>query len=308
MTRDSVVRTVTKRLDTFHSASYFAPTMGQALTEAGVPEAAHYLVQRSAPLGEASAELVVATFFNYAPAYVAAHVPACWDAIRPGDATAARIAGVEAMSAQILTPEVLAGVGLDRARFEEVATRIVERLRPVQDAQPLSGRPLYAAHVDALTSVRAADPALQPMIDLWRTITLLRECRGDAHIAALVTLGLDGLDAIVLDSATGRSFYPWSMRKTRGWAESEWRAAAEALTERGLLTGPEDDAHLTDAGAALKEEAEVRTDAAVAAAWTRLDDDVIAALADDAKTVAKLVLGSGALPSRLFGHGSDAKR
>lgn len=308
MTRDSVVRTVTKRLDTFHSASYFAPAMGEALSGAGVPADAHYLVQRSAPLGTASAELVVATFFNYAPTYVAEHVPACWDSIRPGDATAARIAGVEAMSARVLASEGLAGAGLDRTRFEEVAARIVERLRPVQDAQPLSGRPLYAAHVDALKTVGAADLSLQPMVDLWKAITLLRECRGDAHIAALVTVGLDGLEAIVLDSATGRSFYPWSMRKTRGWTEAEWRAAAGTLTERGLLTGPDDAAHLTDAGVALKEEAEARTDAAVAAAWAQVDGDVLAALADDAKVVAKVVLGSGALPSRLFGHGSDAKR
>lgn len=308
MTRDSLVRTVTKRLDTFHSASYFAPAMAEALTAAGIPAESHYLVQRSAPLGAASAELVVATFFNYAPAYVASHVPSCWDSVRPDQATAARIAGVEAMSGQLLASDGLTGVGMDRGQFDALATRIVERLRPVHDAQPLSGRPLYAAHVNALQSVRATDPALQPMLDLWTSITLLRECRGDAHIAALVTVGLDGLEAIVLDSATGRSFYPWSMRKTRGWTEPEWRAAAEALAERGLLTGSDDAAHLTDAGAALKEDAETRTDAAVAAAWAQLDDDTLAALADDAKIVAKLVLGSGALPSRLFGHGSDAKR
>src|SRR5699024_8072106 len=234
MTRTSLIRSITKRLDTLHSASYFAPTMTTALESAGVPVEAHYLAQRSAPLGAPSAELVVATFFNYAPAYVASHVPACWDTVRPAEATAARIAGVEAMSEQILASEALAGIGMDRTQFDALATRIVERLRPVLDAQPLSGRPLYAAHVNALQSVRAADSGLQPMLDLWTSITLLRECRGDAHIAALVTVGLDGLDAIVLDSATGRSFYPWSMRKTRGWTEAEWRAAAQALTERGL--------------------------------------------------------------------------
>jgi len=308
MTRTSLIRSITKRLDTLHSASYFAPTMTTALESAGVPVEAHYLAQRSAPLGAPSAELVVATFFNYAPAYVAAHVPACWETVRPADVTTARIAGVEAMSERILASDAAAASGTDRAGLDELATTILERLRPVLDAQSLSGRPLYAAHVPALADARAQDPGLQSAIDLWAAITLLREYRGDAHIAALVTVGLSGLEAIVLDSASGRSFYPWSMRKTRGWSEEDWRRTADALAARGLLTGSGDDAHLTDAGAALKEDAETRTDAAVAAAWDVLDDDALAGLADDAKAVAKLVLGSGILPSRLFGHGSDANR
>lgn len=308
MTRASLVRSVTKRLDTFHSASYFAPAMAHALSAAGVPADAHYLAQRAAPMGAASPELVVATFFNYAPAYVASQVPACWDAVRPDDVLTARFAGVEALSEDILASDALTAIDLDRQQFEEVAARILERLRPVLDAQPLSGRPLYSAHVAALSHARAADQQLQVMLDLWSAITLLRECRGDAHIAALVTMGLDGLAAIVLDSATGRSFYPWSMRKTRGWSEAQWRATAESLTARGLLTSSDDAAHLTEAGAALKEEAEARTDAAVAAAWDGLSDDTLNGLADDAKIVAKLTLSSGALPSRLFGHGSDSRR
>lgn len=307
MTRTSLIRSATKRLDTLHSASYFAPTMTEALTSAGVPAEAHYLAQRSASLGTPSAELVVATFFNYAPAYVSTHVPAVWESLRPADITAARIAGVEAMSAQILASDAATASGMDRAGFDSLATKILECLRPVLDAQSLSGRPLFAAHVPALTGARAADPTLQSAVDLWAAITLLREHRGDAHIAALVTVGLSGLEAIVLDSATGRSFYPWSMRKTRGWSEEEWRETAEALQTRGLLTSSGDDAHLTDAGAALKEDAETRTDAAVASAWDVLTDDALSALADDAKVVAKLVLGSGVLPSKLFGHGSDAK-
>jgi ADP-heptose:LPS heptosyltransferase len=97
------------------------------------------------------------------------------------------------------------------------------------------------------------------------------------------------------------------MRKTRGWTEEQWREAAQALADRGLLTGPGDDAHLTDAGTALKAEAEDRTDAAVAASWAVLSDDQLATLADDAKIIAKLVLSSGAMPTRIFGHGSDAQ-
>ena len=310
MTRAAQIRTVTKRLDTFHSASYFAPAMAEALTDVGLPPVTHYLAQRSAPLGVASPELVVATFFNYAPDYVEQQIPSCWESVRPEDATAARLRGVETLSQQLLDSDGPAAVGLDADGISALATRIAEAVQPVLDVQPISGRPLYAAHVAALRAhtTPAANPALQPLVDLWRAITLLRECRGDAHIGALVTVGLTGLEAIILDSATGRSFYPWSMRKTRGWTEEQWREAAQVLTDRGLLDGPGDDAQLTEAGVALKEEAEARTDAAVDAAWSVLTDEQLAALADDAKIIAKLVLSSGALPSRLFGHGGDAKK
>ena len=310
MTRAAQIRTVTKRLDTLHSASYFAPAMTQALTDAGLPLESHYLAQRSAPLGVATPELVVATFFNYAPDYVEQQIPACWESVRPEDATAARLTGVEKLAEELLASDGPAAVGLDAQEISALATRIAQAVQPVTDTQPLSGRPLYAAHVAALRAhtTPAANPALQPLVDLWRSVTLLRECRGDAHIGALVTVGLTGLEAVVLDSATGKSFYPWSMRKTRGWTEEQWREAAQALADRGLLTGSGDDAHLTDAGTALKAEAEDRTDAAVDASWATLDDDQLAALADDAKIIAKLVLSSGAMPTRIFGHGSDAKK
>jgi len=310
MTRSAQIRTATKRLDTFHSASYFAPAMAEALMDVGLPLDSHYLAQRSAPLGVASPELVVATFFNYAPDYVEQQIPACWENVRPEDATAARLRGVETLSQQLLDSDGPAAVGLDADAISALATRITEAVQPVLDVQPLSGRPLYAAHVAALRAhtTPAANPALQPLVDLWRAVTLLRECRGDAHIGALVTVGLTGLEAVVLDSATGKSFYPWSMRKTRGWTEEQWREAAESLAARGLLTGSGDDAHLTDAGAALKAQAEDRTDAAVEASWSVLTDDHLVALADDAKIIAKLVLSSGAMPTRIFGHGSDAKK
>ena len=41
---------------------------------------------------------------------------------------------------------------------------------------------------------------------LWHAITLLREYRGDGHVAALLDAGLSGLDALITHTATGPRF------------------------------------------------------------------------------------------------------
>ena len=47
-----------------------------------------------------------------------------------------------------------------------------------------------------------------PHAQLWHAITLLREYRGDGHIAALVTHGLSGIEALITHVATGTGFDP----------------------------------------------------------------------------------------------------
>jgi len=49
----------------------------------------------------------------------------------------------------------------------------------------------------------------------------LREHRGDGHVAALVTAGLTGLDALHLQVANGR-FPEETMRAARGWSDPDW--------------------------------------------------------------------------------------
>ena len=58
------------------------------------------------------------------------------------------------------------------------------------------GRPRYAGHAEL-------DWPNAPYAQLWHAITLLREYRGDGHIAALVTHGLSGLEALITHIAMG---------------------------------------------------------------------------------------------------------
>ena len=130
---------------------------------------------------------------------------------------------------------------------------------------------------------------------LWQLATTLREHRGDGHVAALVTEGITGLQAHLLQVAAGR-FPEALIRLARGWPEDEWAAAAEALRDRGLLT-PDPAAALTAAGRAVLEAIEAHTDER---AWTgglsqlgeEGTEEVIALLAPSVRAV----IATGMLP------------
>ena len=65
---------------------------------------------------------------------------------------------------------------------------------------------------------------------LWHAITVLREQRGDGHIAALQVAGLDPCEALVSFSAIGAA--PEDVFASRGWSAAEWSAARDRLTAR----------------------------------------------------------------------------
>ena len=71
------------------------------------------------------------------------------------------------------------------------------------------GRPLYAGHADQPWPE-------EPLLQVWHGATLLREHRGDGHIAVLVGTRLSGIEALQSHSATGRGFTPAAAQALRG--------------------------------------------------------------------------------------------
>lgn len=301
--REKAIRSANKRLDTVHSATYFSADVAAALDAVGLDRQHHYVAQRSAPLGAASAEVVTATFYSFAPRYVAASVPACWEQVQPVVVHDARVRGVENMLGKIVD-----AAGEHRDELIATAPQVRTTLSAIIGGQELSGKALYAAHVHALEHVRARRSDLDDIMGMWCDITLIREFRGDVHWAACLTHGLTGLRAVVLDSATGKTFNPKSMRKSRGWLVEEWDAEVAACESAGLLVRVMDGdeavgLELTAAGVELKEVVEQATDAGVASAWEALDDNQVAQLQDAAKLWAKSVSASQIMPMKLFGRG-----
>src|SRR3712207_2073324 len=147
-------------------------------TNSGDPSSAG----RAAPLGTSvPAEVVHALFYNFAPGEVARHIPSVWRTTTPQAAIAARQQGCVKALRRIL------GDLIDTPAF----ARAVELLTAAALSAPLEGRPMYAA----LRTLPVPDAAVAR---LFHAASLLREHRGDGHIAALMAEGIGGLEAHVL--------------------------------------------------------------------------------------------------------------
>ena len=247
-------RAAHKVLEPLHTMVYFVPESGERYEAAGVKGGMRgYFASRSAALGVVPAEVVIATFYNFSPGLIRKAIPSCWDNATPEAVLAARYDAVDAAwtrllgEAELKSDEMAEAAGLAREACGAIEDEIV-------------GRPLYAGH--------AALPWPEPEhLQLWHAATLLREHRGDGHIAALVLSGLNGLEASVSYIAYGSAMNEELQRATRGYTEEEWNATKVRLQEKGIFTA---DNEFTDDGRRQRAEMEAQTDAAAAAPYDHL--------------------------------------
>lgn len=258
-----------KRLEPLHSMIYFVPEVGEELKELGVRPRDQYFAQRSAPMGAVGPGLVAATFFNFNPALVARTIPGVWASASPGDVVNARLRAADGALRRFLGDEVSSAAVTESATL---ARRACEGATP-------EDRPLYAGHAD----LPWPD---EPHLVLWHAVTLLREHRGDAHLHALVSAGLSGIEALVTHVATGTGFTVAFAQQSRGWSPEQWADAKSALAERGLMDG---DA-LTPAGEELRREVEDHTTRMSLGPWRHLGADGVARLTEVSKPLSKAVL------------------
>jgi hypothetical protein len=246
----STSRTMWMLLESYHDVTYFTPESRAATDALGCKGGwMGYFGMRAAPLGAVPAELVISTFYNFHPWMVRRAIPDAWQVASPAQFLETRLAGADGALRRMLGPTV--------SSLDEAASLAVEAAKNA----PIAGRPLGAAN--------AALPVPdEPHLALWQAATVLRESRGDGHVAALVTAELDPVEALVLFAAD-RGLHPVYMRKARGWSEEEWDAAAQRLAGRGLLA-PDG---ITPAGVLLRADIEQRTDELAAEPWEALGPD-----------------------------------
>jgi hypothetical protein len=262
-------------IETCHALVYFASETEAAYRDAGFKGYwMGYFASRSAALGPASADVVTAAFHNFAPRLVARAIPDAWSLSSPQKALAARTAVADQALRRVLG---------DLAGAPETAEAAHAAVAAVS-ACPRAGRTLFAAHA-------ALPVPEQPHLALWWAATALREFRGDGHIAALMSSGLDGCEANVVSVALGRS--PERQREFRGWSEQEWDQASQRLRDRGWLTGG---GALTDSGREHRERIEADTDRLAEPALTALGTQGVADLAERLEPLAERIVASGAIP------------
>ena len=198
------------------ATSIVAPEAAEALDALGLEGAERYFAARAAPLGAASPELVVATFFNFSPRAVGRAIPSAWDKASPAQVLDAQRAGMDRALGR-------AFASVDGAMVEE-ALGLLRTTAEAASARP-EGRPLFAAYA-------SLDWPDAPHLALWHAHYLLREFRGDGHIAVLVSEGLTGIEAFVLNVA----LHPVmdAIRQSRAWTDDEWDSRRR-LAPRGRL-------------------------------------------------------------------------
>ncbi len=270
-----------RSMEPLHALGYFSPDVDEAMGGLGLRGRARYFVSRAAPMGAVGPGVVTATFYNFHPGLVAHAMRGVWETTSPAAAIEARLRGIDASYRRLLGEEVLASAQV--AEAADLARRASEACTP-------EGRPLYAAHADL-------DWPDEPHLALWHALTLLREHRGDGHVAVLVRAGVSGLEALVTHTATGKGFTVEAAKKSRGYSDEEWDACVSSLVARGLLDG---EGALTDGGRALRREIESATDVVDVGPWAHLGAENVARLHELAMPLVQRALENGALGSDIF--------
>jgi hypothetical protein len=254
----STARSMWTLFEPIHAVTYFAPEARSAYEQAGLRGFWRgYFAGRAAPLGAASAAVVTASFFNFAPAFVARAIPGVWDLITPDEALRVRMAGAtEALSS------LLAGREADVAAAADLLWRAIGEL-------DFSGRVLAAA--DAALPV--PDAGSSGPARLWQAATVLREHRGDGHFAALAAADIDGCEAVALRCCL--NLRREDLQPVRGWTDEAWDDALARLAARGWVGA---DGALTSAGQEAHAAVENTTDWAAARPWARLGPQTTAEL------------------------------
>lgn len=257
-----------RTLEAIHTVVYFSPEAKTAYKAIGLRGYwSGYFASRSAPLGTPSAELVTATFFGFAPEMVAKAIPDAWELADRDEILATR--------------KIVATRALDSIIGDEDVLKVADALLAAADSLSYAGRPLAAAH-------HALPLPETPMTRLWHAASVLREYRGDGHLAVLTAANVGPIDSNILQVGIGK--VGDDQQTLRGWSDEDWAAGHERLRARGWI---QETGVLTDLGRAEREEIEALTDATSNDAIAHLANTGVA---DSLLSWARTITKSGVIP------------
>ena len=272
------------RIEPIHAVTYFAPEARTALDRAGFRGFwKGYFATRSAPLGPVPAQVVTALFYNFAPSQVSRALPAAWGDASPAEA--------------LRTREESAAAALQRygVTADDAVRTAADLLAKAAASASVEGRPLFAAN-------HALPWPDEPVAKLWHATTLLREQRGDTHVAVLVANGVDGRECNVLHAGAGRVPRDFIMR-SRQYDDDEWLSCTDRLAARGILDAA---GALTDSGREFKQRLEDATDRLALPAFDALDDAELGVLFRALGPITRAVIEAGDIPAATpMGLGRD---
>ena len=194
---------------------YFAPEAQQRYGDLGLNYFEGYFCSRSACLGKAPWSVVCAAFGAFKPAVVEQAVTGGWSKTDPEPLLDARLAGADEQLQRLLGEP-----GQEVKEATEILFSLTDGVDP-------SGRMLYSG----LSVLPAPDT---PMGLLWRAADLVREHRGDGHIAAWISR-TDSCEITVMTELSW-GLPPGAYVFTRGWSPEEVDAARERFASEDCST------------------------------------------------------------------------
>ena len=272
-----LARRMWHHLEPVHAVFWYAPEVFAEAASLGYDVQTRwpsYFAWRLAPLGAVGQQLATSVCYSFSPRTVAAHVPAAWAVAAPPEILAARERAVDRMY-RALFGDLIESPGLAEA---------AELAREAALAAGTAGRPLAAANADLPW------PG-EPHLVLWHAINVLREHRGDGHVAALQLAGLDPCEALVSFAAIGAA--PEDVFASRGWTEAEWSAARDRLASRGWIDAA---GKATERRRDGRDEIEWRTDRLADTPWQALGPARAQRLTDLTGPLLGAAFESGLLP------------
>lgn len=292
MTHDlSTVRQMWQLLEPVHAVLYYAPEASEEAAALGYAVDERwpgYFPYRAAPLGAVDAHTVSELFYSFNPEMVERYMAPAWRTATPEQVLAARRTAMDRVLRRIL------GDRIGSAELRQAARTV----RRVAEAADVTDRPMAAAN--------AALPwPEEPHMVLWQAATVLREHRGDGHIAALRAHGIGPAEALVSHAAVGAA--PAEVFASRQWTDDQWNAARDRLAARGLVRAGEGATgragevsaaavSATEEGVRVRAAVEKRTDELAAGPWDLLTSGEVKELADLLMPVVLDIVGTGLLP------------
>lgn len=258
------VRAVHTVTELVHAIAYLCPEVQDEFEELGLePRGQGYVAGRAAPFGPVGPAVTTAMFYNFSPALHRYALPSAWDIAAPEDVLAARFRGLQAIYERVEAPTD------DLAELTDLA-------RQAADGLSFAGRPLAAANA----AVELPD---EPFAEAWQALAVLREYRGDGHVAALTVAEVGPVEALVVYASWQSTVSARFLKASRGWGDEAWPAAEDRLRERGWLDA---DGGLTDLGHQERDAVEEATDRLAAAPFEALGREGTERLFDLARPLA----------------------
>ena len=253
----SPARRLRDALEPIATQGWWSPQAGARLDALGIDFLPGYVWGRAAALGSPSASVVAATFGVFEPGLVAAVYEAGSALVSRDDILAARRDGGTSSVAAVADPDDCSAIA-------------DPLLAALADLDGL-GRPLFSA-------LRSLPVPSSPAGRLWRAAELVREHRGDGHLAALVAAGLTAAEANVL-TERWLGFGLGEYSATRGFGSPQLGVAVTNLQTRGWMDGDDLTAEGRAARVRIEEATDTGQEALIEACGAGLDD-IIARAAD----------------------------